>query len=454
MRTSLVDGFAADSVALAERLLAAPGRVVLVGEGAVPESARALLSRGLEVATRAAAPAADIAYVDVWTAPASPWVTGLRSTGTTISSLADVVLREAKARTVAVTGTAGKTTTTTIVAQLLRYAGFAVSASDGARFGNMWPSAVHLDQLDALQAGEILVLELTSSHLAYCSEPVVDVAVLTNFWPDHVELHGSVEAYREAKRVLFRGQRAEAAVVVAAADPAAVELVSVSRARRVGFGLGESGIGAFQEHGELVLRSSSDVVRRPLPALEPWQGPMLGNLLAGAAGALATGATPAAVAEGIAHVSLPPFRATEVGAVSGVPMIDDGMAATPAKTAATLAGFAPRSVVLIAGGYDDLPEGVVHRSPAEQDLLDDACRVVASRARSAVLFGPVGDHLAERLREAGASSLEVVETLDEAVALAVRNASGAAAIVFSPLYPVTSTDRAQFAALAVRHSTR
>ena len=97
--------------------------------------------------------------------------------------------------TIGITGTAGKTTTTALVVQLLRAAGVRVHASTTARAGNLWPTAELLEQ----PADGVLVLELTSSHLCFTSHSP-SVAAITCFWPDHLELHGSLERYRARRR--------------------------------------------------------------------------------------------------------------------------------------------------------------------------------------------------------------------------------------------------------------
>ena len=79
-----------------------------------------------------------------------------------------------------------------------------------------------------------MVLELTSSHLAFMSSSP-DVAVVTSFWPDHLELHGSAAAYRAAKETIVRHQRPDGAVVVNADDPAALSFADLTPARRYAF---------------------------------------------------------------------------------------------------------------------------------------------------------------------------------------------------------------------------
>ena len=122
------------------------------------------------------------------------------------------------------------------------------------------------------------------------------------------------------------------------------------------------------------------------------------------------------------------------------------MAATPAKTAATLREYSTASVVLVAGGALEAAGLPVHASPEEEALLEDALAVIAERAQLVVVFGSAGERIARGLVALGAR-VEQVETLDDAVTRALAVASGAEAILVSPMFPVAPEDRARVAGL-------
>ena len=182
----------------------------------------------------------------------------------------------------------------------------------------------------------------------------------------------------------------------------------------------------------------------------PRNVPHPGNVVAAAAIAAAAGASTTAIERGLRTASPPQWRGQPAGTLAGAPVVDDGMAATPLKTAATLATYPDHSLVLIAGGLNDAGGGRVHAAPEEHALLERACDEIARAARVVVVFGEAGPRLVELLRP---REVEVVETADlgEAVVAAAHCASGATAVVFSPLFPVSLADRARFSAL-VRHS--
>lgn len=447
--TVLVEGFEPDQIALAAHLAAAAprGNVRLAAAGPAPPEALALAANGVSVEPHADLDAepgpAEVAYLDVWTPAIAPRVEKLRARGTRVTSLGDLLLERAAGLTVGVTGTAGKTTTTSITVQLLRAAGVAVDASTTGRLGNVWPTAELLERQDPTRP---LVLELTSSHLAFMRESP-RVAAITCFWPDHLELHGSLEEYRAAKEAIVRGQEPGDTVVVNADDPAArafaettpADLVEVSLERPVERG-------AFVREQIILLRwDEAQTVVGPLDLLV-YPGRQGLNLLVALAVAVAAGAPPDALEHALAGVELPPHRGRRVGLAGGVPVLDDGMAATPSKTAAALAPYRDGSVVLIAGGIDDLGAGPVHATPEERELLESACDTVARCARLVVLFGPAAARL-EPLLAARGVPLVGTPDLEDAIEAAVSHLDGAEVLLFSPMFPVGVPDRERFATL-------
>ena len=434
--TTLVEGFDADAVSLA-RLLAGEGRsVTLAGSGAA--TAEALALRGLDVDVRGHADLDrepgehDEAFLDVWTPEVAPRVTRLRAAGTRVRCLGDLVLERARVPTIGVTGTAGKTTTAFLLVQLLRKAGVEAHAGTTARAGNLWPTA---ELLPAPTSG-VVVLELTSSHLCFTTHSP-SFAVVTCFWPDHLELHGSLERYRAAKEAIARGQSAPDVAIANEDDEAAAAIAALSPGRRIGFSAtAEVGEGAFLRGGSIVARGGGEEQALSLPA--GFDGPRRQALLAAVAAATVAGAIPTSL-EGL---RLPDLRARVVGKRDGVELVDDGMAATPAKTAAALRERPDRSVVLVAGGELTSAGLPVHVSPEEQRLLEDACAEARRTARLVVLFGPAAGRVAPLLDH---TPVVVADDLEHAVATAGERLAGADTLLVSPMFPVSLEERERIA---------
>jgi UDP-N-acetylmuramoylalanine--D-glutamate ligase len=449
MTRVLVEGFDRDAVVLARTFAREGRRVTLAGTGDASQQGLELRAAGVVVRARASLDTEpgsyDEAFLDVWTPEVAPRVALLRESDCIVRCLADFVLERSPVPTIGVTGTAGKTTTAAFLAYLLRSAGVTVHTSTTARAANLWPTA----ELVPPPSDGVVLMELTSSHLCFTTRSPT-IAVITCFWPDHLELHGSLQRYRAAKEAIVRRQGAADVVVVNEDDAVAAAIASLSPGHRFGFSTaGEVAEGAFLHRRTMVLRDAAgDRSFKLPPRLDP---PRLQALLAAAATALAAGVLP----EKLPAPETPPYRATRVGLLGDTELIDDGMAATPAKTASALQEYPDASVVLVAGGELESAGLPVHASREEQALLEDACAEARRVARLVVLFGPAAQRLApffDRRR-----TLRVA-TLDEAIVLASSRAEGARVLVVSPMFPLPLADRERIApaleALAAPGNTR
>lgn len=406
--------------------------MTLAGTGNASQQALELRASGVVVRARAGLDTEpgqfEEAFLDVWTPEVAPRVGLLRESGCVVRCLADLVLERSPVPTIGVTGTAGKTTTAAFLAFLLRSAGVGLHTGT-APAANLWPTA----ELLPPPADGVVLMELTSSHLCFTNRSP-SVAVLTCFWPDHLELHGSLERYRAAKEAIVRSQSADDVVVVNADDTDASAIATFSAGHRFGFSVTrELEFGAFVTGRSVVLRDAEGERSFRLPPR--LDDPRLQALLAAAATALAVGALPDKLR---APDSPPPHRATPVGRLGTTELVDDGMAATPSKTAAGLHGHRDGSVVLVCGGELESAGLPVHASPEEQALLEEACAEARRVARLVVLFGPAAARLAPHFDRTRTLR---VSALDEAIELASSRAEGAEVLVVSPMFPLPLADR-------------
>jgi UDP-N-acetylmuramoylalanine--D-glutamate ligase len=436
MKRILVEGFDRDAVVLARTLAREGHRVTLAGPGDASQQALELRASRVVVRARTSLDTEpghhDEAFLDVWTPEVAPRVALLRESGCVVRCLGDRVLERSPVPTIGVTGTAGKTTTAAFLTYLLRTAGSTVHTGTTARAGNLWPTA----ELLPPPTDGVVLMELTSSHLCFTTHSPT-IAVITCFWPDHLELHGSLERYRAAKEAIVRHQRPSDIVVANEDDDAAAAIASLSPGRHFGFSATrEVEAGAFVRGPEMMLRDASGERSFALPPT--LDAPRLQALLAAAATALAAGALP----ETLRAPEPPPYRAARVGRLGDTELIDDGMAATPSKTASALHEFPDASVVLVAGGELEAAGLPVHASREERKLLEEACAEARRVARLVVLFGPAATRLAPSFDRR--LTLRAT-TLDEAIALASTHAEGAKMLVVSPMFPLPPEDRERIA---------
>lgn len=275
----------------------------------------------------------------------------------------------------AVTGTNGKTTTVRMLAAILAAAGLRTAA-----VGNIGVSL--LDAVTGDETYDVLAVELSSYQLHWAPSLRAHSAAVLNLAPDHLDWHGSMEAYAADKGRIYEGN--QVACVYNAADKATADLVRAADVeegcRAIGFTLsapGPSELGVVD--GLLVDRAFVENRQRQAQELAevsditPAVPHNIANALAAAALARAYGVEPSAVRDGLRAFRPDPHRMEHVADVSGVTYIDDSKATNTHATEASLASYDP--IVWIAGGL------------AKGATFDELVAGAASRLRGVVLIG-------------------------------------------------------------------
>jgi UDP-N-acetylmuramoylalanine--D-glutamate ligase len=338
---------------------------------------------------------------------------------------------------VAVTGTNGKTTVTTLITAMLDSSG---NPALGA--GN-----IGLPLLDAAGSdARVLVAEVSSFQLACTTEAFRPrVAVLLNVAPDHLDWHGSFDDYVAAKARVFAHQRERDRLVFNGDDEVAARLAESAPAQRVAFTL-ESRPDMFRiEDGMLVDPAGkpfADVAEMPVSAPHD-----RANALAAAAAAFAVGAARASVERALHEYPRLHHRVARIGNTGGVHYYDDSKATNPHATLSAVAAFDEfdGQVVLIAGGRN-------------KGLDLSVLRPLASRLRGVVAMGEAADDIeavfADTVPVAQANSM------GDAVNAAARVAQPGDVVLLSPAcasfdwYPSYSARGNDFAGEVARLSER
>ena len=335
-------------------------------------------------------------------------------TAPAVVSEVDLFLRLCPAPTIGITGTKGKTTTSALTHALL-----ATDAAHPAVLGgNIGVPLV--ERLPELTPRHRVVLELSELQLPTLSRGTT-LAVYTNVTADHLDRHGSLEAYRAVKRRLAELVDPAGALVLNAEDPVVAGYADASAARVVRYRRGElppGGLGVA--HGWIVAdeiapidaaRSGGGQAGRghadggrilPLGELGIPGAHNVSNALAAAAAALLFGVAPEAIRRAAAGFTGVEHRLERVAEIDGVRFVNDSQGTQPDAVIAALRAFDP-PIVLIAGGRD---KGI--------DLAELAT-VVAERATAAVLIGESGPALERLFRGAGLAATERAATLEDAV---------------------------------------
>jgi UDP-N-acetylmuramoylalanine--D-glutamate ligase len=321
----------------------------------------------------------------------------------------DLAAERIRAPIVGVTGSNGKSTVTLLVGEMLRASGFATLV--GGNLGTPLCAFVG-------QPADRVVAELSSFQLEHTRRLHARVAVLLNLAPDHLDRHGSLEAYGRAKARLAELQGTDDVLVANLDDGWASDVARRAPARVHGTSTtGPLPTGTFVEGGNLVVAREGAVQLRIALAeiARPARTPVA-NALAATAAALAAGATPEAVRSVLARFEGLPHRAREVCVRGEVRYVDDSKATNPAAAAACL-GAQDGPVVWIAGGRN-------------KGLAFDSLVAPARRTRALVAYGEAAQDLAHALQ--GTTEIVVTGTLAEAVAAAARIARAGDTVVLSP----------------------
>jgi len=439
-RRCLVVGLAREGTALA-RFLAEAGALVTVTDQKPAEAltkARAALS-DLPLTYYLGGhpidellPGTEAVFASPGVPQAAPLLVAARDRGLPVSAETRLFIQLCPGRVVGITGSSGKTTTASLMGEMMRLAGR--SAWVGGNIGQPL-----IGELDRMAANSWAVIELSSFQLelfgpqagvrgdlgqALTGDGVSPyIAAVLNVTPNHLDRHASMEEYASAKRNILRYQDSGDWVVLNADDdwtagwsPSAPgRVLQFSRRHPVAEG-------ACLDDADVVVRLAGR--QRGVCAVDEIRlrgTHNLENVLAACALALAADVEPAAMREAIAGFTGVEHRLELVREMGGVAWYDDSIATSPERAVAALRSF-DRPIVLLAGGRDKhLP-------------WDEWAREVARRVRVLVLFGDASDLIEQELARCGVTvpALHRGATLEGAVAIARREARPGEVVLLAP----------------------
>jgi UDP-N-acetylmuramoylalanine--D-glutamate ligase len=382
---------------------------------AYDERARRARAAGAELVEHASADAvaahavaAGLVVPSPGVRPDHPAIVAATAAGVPVRSEVDLAVerlraREPAPRLVAVTGTNGKTTVTTMIGAMCAEAGFRSAA-----VGNIGPPIIAATRDDT----EVVVAEVSTFQLEFTTESFVpDVAVLLNVAQDHIDWHDSVDAYAAAKARVFAHQRPDDVLVVNADDPVAARLARGAPGRVRWYTNAEPPEGGYGVRDGMLLGPDGIVAAAPAAR----SAHDVGNALAATAAALEVGADAAAIGRALAAWTGLPHRVQPVAVVGGVEYVDDSKATNGHAAASALEGF--EHVVLIAGGRD-----------RSRDL--GLLRRYAPRLRAVVAIGEAASTVASVFE--GLVPVAHATSMHEAVRTAAAEADTGDTVLLSP----------------------
>lgn len=359
--------------------------------------------------------------------PSNPIMEQLRLSGLEVISEVELAYREIETfekplPIIAITGTNGKTTTTTLISSILTQAGHHAPTC-----GNIGRPL--LSVLDEESNIDYLVAELSSFQLAYSSTFRAKIAVFTNFKPDHLDWHGSVDGYMRAKLNLFSGDHSPEWSVVLAGDPVCERVETYTRGKVLRFSREESAVVSYQMKAYLENTPEQRVVLKhpgsdatPLFSVKDLH--LIGqhnyeNVLASSAVASLLGVSHDIITEACLAFKGVEHRLEPVTSIRGISFYNDSKATNPDASISALRSFDEVKVVLVAGGRD------------KHGPLEDFVAEIKAHAAFVVLLGEAKERFAEALRQHDYTDFAFADSLENAVRVATEHSQGAP-VLFSP----------------------
>jgi UDP-N-acetylmuramoylalanine--D-glutamate ligase len=341
----------------------------------------------------------------------APLLQSARSKGVTIWSEIELASRFLKGRLIGITGSNGKTTTTSLIEHILKKAGFSTILA-----GNIGTPLI--SYVEKTSDKTITIAELSSFQLELVEKFRPNISLFLNLTPDHLDRHHTLESYGAAKARIFENQTEADSAVLNADDPgttpyapAKPQLFWFSRKQRVAQG-------AFVRENDILFRCEGMEEKVLKLADIPLAGSHnVENVLAAVAAARLAGAEPAAVAKGVRSFAGVEHRLEFVAEIGGVRFYNDSKATNVDATLKALDAFSGR-ILIILGGKD---------KGSDYTLLQARLR---EKAILALLIGAAASKIEKQI--AGSVAIEQAGTIERAVETAANAARPGDVVLLAP----------------------
>ena len=344
----------------------------------------------------------------------TPELVQVKGFGLPVIGELELAARFLKGKSVAITGSNGKTTTTALLGEILQEAGLPTLVG-----GNIGVPVVAL--IDESTEQSWSVLEVSSFQLETTQQFHPNIAIILNITPDHLDRHGTFENYARAKERIFAAQDEQDQVILNADNVRAAAAAARSKAKVYWFSL-EHPVpqGTWVENGFVVYREAKDAATEKVLPLSgiPLKGEHnMENVLAAVCAARLAGAPAEAIRRAIEQFKAVEHRLEYVATLNGVEYYNDSKATNVDATAKAIAAFSS-GIHLILGGKD---------KNSDYTQLADLLR---TRVRAVYTIGSAAAKIESQLR--GMVQLHSCETLEKAVNAAAAAARPGEVVLLAP----------------------
>jgi UDP-N-acetylmuramoylalanine--D-glutamate ligase len=357
---------------------------------------------------------ADLIVLSPGVSPLLPFIQEGLAKGVHIWSEVELALREHQACKVGVTGTNGKTTTTTLIGELAKRTGQQALVA-----GNI--GVALSSQVDELPQDGIVVAELSSFQLEWIESLRLNIAILMNLTPDHLDRHGTVENYLAAKARIFENQTEEDLAVLNWDDPMVRALGTTLKARVTYFSSASFLEDGFSLLGDSIVYAEKGQIT---PIIERQELQLRGshnleNVMASIAAAKELGLSWEEIVLGLREFKGVEHRQEAVGTYDGILFINDSKGTNPDAAEKALYAF-EEPIVLIAGGKN---KGLD---------FHDFMKIVKAQVKSLVLVGMAADEMEQAALDEGVKRILRATSFENAVELSIGEAVAGDVVLLSP----------------------
>jgi UDP-N-acetylmuramoylalanine--D-glutamate ligase len=319
----------------------------------------------------------------------------------------------AKTPFIGITGTNGKTTTTTLVNQMLQASGFKTILC-----GNIGQSAAQMIlEQEAIIQPDYIVAEISSFQLETIVDFKAHIALILNITPDHLDRHKTMEEYRQAKFRIFMNHTAQDYLILNANDPVLNASAIETKSMTSYFSLTQKTKGVYVDDGWIVYHfpftSGGLLPIRDIPLIGKHN---IENVMAAAAVALTAGCPSDSVAQAIRQFKALPHRMEPVATVNNIRFIDDSKGTNVDAVSCAIENF--DNLILIMGGLD---------KDGDFTILKDSVR---QRVKLIILIGRAADKIENALK--GQTEIIRANSIEDAVAKAYAHAKPGDVALLSP----------------------
>ncbi len=410
-----VVGAARSGVAAAELLVRRGAAVTLTDVKPQIDTGERLRAAGVELELgghrEATLTAADLIVLSPGVPPEQPAIAAARRAGVPIMGELELASRWLRGRIVAITGTKGKSTTTTLTGRMLTAGGHHVLV--GGNIGNALSA-----QVDESTDATIHVVETSSFQLEVTETFRPWIAVLLNFSPDHLDRHASVDEYAQAKARIFANQSQDDWAVLNVDDPDVKRLAAGARAQRLWFSMSDLADGVCIASDVIVRRDGDgDRTLVPLRSIKLIGRHLVADVLAAAAVASIVGVQPQDMTRAVEGFTGLEHALEPVAEVGGVRFVNDSKATNIEAARRAIESFGRGLAVIMGGRF----KGGDFRDLLEP-LAEREATVIAIGESRALIRDAFGDRIA--VREA--------DDMSAAVRTAFAAAAPGSAVVLAP----------------------